>query len=206
MKTDPTFWLLARAAGITAYVLLTGVVLSGLVLKARMAPSRLRPALVVDVHRTLSTLALGAVALHAASLTLDQVAPISPGALLIPGLASYRPLWTSLGVLSADMMLLLAVSFPLRRFIGFRAWRRLHWLSYATFAGATLHGVFAGSDSGRPAITWMYIGALGLVASAVAVRALNKRRQPVKPVTRRPAAPAAQSAPATASPIPVLYR
>ena len=33
MKTDPTFWLLARASGLTAYVLLTTTALAGLVLK-----------------------------------------------------------------------------------------------------------------------------------------------------------------------------
>ena len=35
MKTDPTFWLLARASGLTAYVLLTGSVLAGLTVKSK---------------------------------------------------------------------------------------------------------------------------------------------------------------------------
>ena len=35
MRSDPTFWLLARASGLTAYVLLTVSVLAGLVLKSR---------------------------------------------------------------------------------------------------------------------------------------------------------------------------
>ena len=35
VKTDPTFWLLARASGLTAYVLLTTTALAGLVLKSR---------------------------------------------------------------------------------------------------------------------------------------------------------------------------
>ena len=35
MRHDPTFWLLARASGLTAYVLLTLSVLAGLVLKSR---------------------------------------------------------------------------------------------------------------------------------------------------------------------------
>ena len=32
MKTDPTFWILARSSGLLAYVLLTSSVLAGLVL------------------------------------------------------------------------------------------------------------------------------------------------------------------------------
>ena len=35
MHHDPTFWLLARASGLTAYVVLTLSVLAGLVLKSR---------------------------------------------------------------------------------------------------------------------------------------------------------------------------
>jgi hypothetical protein len=35
VRGDPTFWLLARASGLTAYVLLTGSVLAGLTLKSR---------------------------------------------------------------------------------------------------------------------------------------------------------------------------
>jgi sulfoxide reductase heme-binding subunit YedZ len=185
MSGDPTFWLLARAAGLTAYVLLTCVVLAGLVLKSRPAPSRLRPAVVVDIHRMLSTLALGAVGLHAAALTLDGVSPTPPQALVIPGLAHYRPLWTSFGVVAAELMLVLAVSFPLRRRIGFRAWRMLHWVSYAIFGAATAHGVFAGTDSGRPAVAAMYLAALALVAAATSWRVLvpgrpRPRRQPAQ--------------------------
>ena len=52
MTHDPTFWLLARASGITAYVLVTLSVLAGLVLKSRPF-ARLRPATVTNVHRAL---------------------------------------------------------------------------------------------------------------------------------------------------------
>jgi methionine sulfoxide reductase heme-binding subunit len=38
-------------------------------------------------------------------------------------------------------MVLVYVSSALRRRIGVRAWRRLHWLTYAVFALATLHGL-----------------------------------------------------------------
>ena len=44
MKTDPTFWLLARASGLTAYGLLTTSVLAGLVLKSKPFGRALKPA------------------------------------------------------------------------------------------------------------------------------------------------------------------
>ena len=75
MHHDPTFWLLARAAGLTAYALLTLSVLAGLVLKSR--PSRrLRAASVADLHKTLALTSLGALALHGAALVLDSTVRI----------------------------------------------------------------------------------------------------------------------------------
>ena len=70
MRHDPTFWLLARASGLTAYVMLTLSVLAGLVIKSRPFRS-LKPAAVTDLHRILAMLGLGALAGHATALVLD---------------------------------------------------------------------------------------------------------------------------------------
>ena len=90
MKNDPTFWFLARASGLTAYILLTASVLAGLVLKSRPFGRALKPATVTDLHRFLALLGLGAVALHGITLVLDSTVQISPIALLVPGLSAYR--------------------------------------------------------------------------------------------------------------------
>ena len=148
MKSDPTFWILARASGLMAYALLTSSVLAGLVLKARPFGRSLRPATVTDVHRFLALLGLGALVLHATTLVLDNAVHISPAALFVPGLVPYRPVWTSCGVLAGELMLLIYASFSVRRRIGTRVWRRLHWFTYLVFALATVHGLAAGTDSG----------------------------------------------------------
>ena len=70
MRHDPTFWLLARASGLTAYVMLTFSVLAGLVLKSRPFRS-LKPAAVTDLHRILAMLGLGFLVGHAVALVLD---------------------------------------------------------------------------------------------------------------------------------------
>jgi DMSO/TMAO reductase YedYZ heme-binding membrane subunit len=167
---DPTFWLLARATGLTAYALLTASVLAGLVVKAKPFGRAVKPATVVDLHRFLALLGLTALGLHGVTLVLDRTVEIGLGALLVPGLAPYRPFWTGLGVLAGELMLVVYVSFALRRRIGQRNWRRLHWVTYATFAAATLHGILAGSDSGRPWAQALYVGAVGAVVFATAWR------------------------------------
>lgn len=172
MRSDPTFWILARASGLLAYALLTASVLVGLVLKARPFGARPRPASVADTHRFLAVLGLGAIALHGSALVLDRTVTISPVALVLPGLVPYRPFWTALGVVAAELTVLVYVSFGLRRRIGARAWRGLHWLTYAIFALATEHGLMAGTDSGRAWVLALYGAAVGAVLTAVGWRML----------------------------------
>ena len=69
---------------------------------------------------------------------------------------------------------LVAVSFSVRRLIGQRTWRRLHWATFAIFALATAHGLLAGSDSAQPWTRDVYVGAVGAVAFATAWRALYR--------------------------------
>lgn len=172
MKSDPTFWILARAGGFLAYALLTASVLAGIVLKARPFGALLKPATITDLHRFLASLALGALALHGLTLLLDEAVPIGVADLLVPGIAPYRPLWTGLGVLAAELMLVVYASFALRKRIGARSWRRLHWATYLIFVLATLHGLAAGSDTGTSWALAVYGAATGAVLAATGWRTL----------------------------------
>jgi DMSO/TMAO reductase YedYZ heme-binding membrane subunit len=172
VRSDPTFWILARASGLLAYGLLTSSVLAGLVLKARPFGAALKAVAVADLHRFLAMLGLGFIALHASALVLDSTVRVSVAALFVPGLVPYRPLWSALGVLAAELMLLVYASSALRRRIGVRAWRRLHWATYAVFALASVHGLAAGTDGGRLWALALYGGAVGAVTAAAGWRAL----------------------------------
>ena len=185
MKHDPTFWLLARATGLSAYVLLTVSVLAGLTVKAKPFGRALKAATAVDFHKFVALLAIGMVALHGVALVLDETVEIGLGALLVPGLAPYRPLWTGLGVLAGELMILVYVSFSLKKRIGQKNWRRLHWATYGTFAAATAHGLMAGSDSAEPWALGLYLGAIGAVVLATVWRVLVPPARP-QPQARPP--------------------
>ena len=118
MKSDPTFWILARASGLVAYALLTSSVLAGLVLKARPFGRSLRPATVTDLHRFLALLGLGAlVAARARARPRQHRAHLACGA----ARPRTRPLPAALdglGVLAAELMLLVYASFSVRTRIG----------------------------------------------------------------------------------------
>lgn len=174
MTHDPTFWLLARASGFTAYVLLTLSVLAGLAVKSRPFRS-VRPAAQTDTHRALALAGLAMLVLHGAALVLDQTVRLPLYALVVPLASGYRPVAVAFGVLAAELMALVYWSFSLRRRIGARTWRRLHWLTYAVFLGATVHGLTAGTDTGRGWANAVYLGAAGAVAAATAWRGLTAR-------------------------------
>ena len=182
MKHDPTFWILARASGLSAYALLTAAVVAGLVLKSKPFGRALRAAAVTDVHRFLTFLALTLLGLHGVALVLDQTVHMPLAGLFVPGASPYRPAAVAFGVLACELMVLVALSFSFRRRLGFRTWRRLHWSTYAVFVLATAHGLAAGTDSARPWALDLYLGAVGAVAFAASWRALAR---PIRPVTER---------------------
>ena len=189
MSGDPTLWILARSTGIVAYALLSGTVLAGLTAKSRPVKA-LAPAATVDVHRFLSLLALMAVGLHGVFLALDTSVRIPVLALLVPGTSPYRPLWVGLGVAGAELMLLVHLSFRFRKRIGVKNWRRLHYVTYLAFLGATAHGLMAGTDSARPWALAMYVGATGAVVALTAWRVLAPPRGAAAPRVPRAEAPA----------------
>ena len=171
---DPTFWILARATGLTAYALLTTSMLAGLVVKSRPFGRAVKTASVMDTHRFLSMLAISAIAVHGLTLVLDSTVHIGLAALLVPGLSAYRTVAVGLGVAAAELMVLVTVSFSLRKRIGQRMWRRLHWATYGIFALATAHGLAAGTDSSRPWVFGLYLGAVFAVVTATGWRALTR--------------------------------
>ena len=178
MTHDPTFWLLARAGGFTAYILLTLSVLAGIAVKTRPFGKSVRPAAQTDTHRVLAMAGLGALCLHAVALVLDRTVKIPVHALFVPLASPYRPIAVAFGVLAAELMILVYASFSQRKRIGARNWRRLHWATYAVFAGATAHGLAAGTDTTKPWAVSLYLAAIGAVAGASAWRWLVTRPQP----------------------------
>ncbi len=57
---------------------------------------------------------------------LDQTVRMPVWALVVPFTSSYRPVATAIGVLTAELMILVYASFSMRKRIGPKNWRRLH--------------------------------------------------------------------------------
>jgi sulfoxide reductase heme-binding subunit YedZ len=68
--------------------------------------------------------------------------------------------------------------------IGPRIWRGVHWLAYAAWPIALLHGIGSGSDAGTGWLLALVVGCVSAVAAAVGWR-IAPRFAEVPPVVRR---------------------
>ena len=184
------YWFMARAGGIVAYVLLFIATFWGIVMSGRMARGKLMPAFVYGMHEFFPILALVFALFHAGALLGDHFIGFQPADLLIPFTAAYKPFWTGMGQVAVYLLAALIASFYVRRWIGRRAWRAFHYLSYVAFFLAMVHGIMAGSDASLPAVRAMYWVTGALVVFATVFRARvghsEKRvRSATKPAARR---------------------
>jgi sulfoxide reductase heme-binding subunit YedZ len=161
------YWYLTRSTGVVALVLLTMTVVLGVVDVSRWS-SPGWPRFVLDsLHRSISMLVLVFLGLHIVTAALDSFAPISLLDAVLPFIGSYRPFWLGLGAVAFDLLLAVTITSLARRHLGHRAWRITHWLAYACWPIALLHGLGTGSDVKS---TWsLTLTATCVVAVAIAV-------------------------------------
>lgn len=169
-------WSIARASGITAFLALSLDVVFGLFVSTRAADPLLPRASSTELHRWLSSVALSLTATHLVALLVDPFVGYDVLDLLVPLASGYRPVAVGLGVLAAWGALVVHGSFALRKRLGPKTWRRLHFASFAVYAMALLHGLLAGSDTGRPGVLALYIASGSTVALLVAIRLRPRAR------------------------------
>lgn len=186
------WWLVSRASGIVALVLISLSVLMGLAMATKVLR---RPGVrraVARLHEHVALVALVAIALHGVSLLGDQW--LKPGwrGITVPFALSYRPSFTGLGIIAGYLAALLGPSFYLRRRIGARRWRKLHRATIAVWALAVIHTLGAGSDRSKlwlqcivlaPGVPVVYLVVLRLLPGEA-----RDPRRPQRPASARSSA------------------
>jgi sulfoxide reductase heme-binding subunit YedZ len=76
-------------------------------------------------------------------------------------------LWLGLGAIAFELLLAIVATSLLRRYIGARVWRAIHWLAYVSWPVAVLHGIGTGTD--RTALWMVAIDVVCVAAVAVAL-------------------------------------
>lgn len=157
--SDSLAWYSSRILGFLAYGALAVSVIYGLLLSSGLLDRIAHRAVSLTLHQDLSAIAIGLTALHVALLALDTYVPQTVRQLVIPFAGPYRPEWVGIGQIAFYLMVVVYASFFVRRRIGQRAWRALHYTTFLAFVGATAHGVMSGTDSSAAWAFWIYASA-----------------------------------------------
>jgi methionine sulfoxide reductase heme-binding subunit len=183
-------WFGSRLLGFLAYGALTASVVYGLLLSSGILDAIAHRAVSFALHQELAALGLALSAVHGALLALDTTVPTSIAGLLIPFAGGYRPIWVGLGQLALLIGAVVYASFSLRRLIGHRAWRLVHYATFLAFVGATAHGLMAGSDTPQAWSVAVYATASAAVVFLfiyrVFVSASRRFTRPLPAQARRP--------------------
>ncbi len=174
-------WDITRASAFVAFACYTLVVAWGILLSARFW----RPAAPqLGFHRFLGSLGLVAIGMHITTLLMDKYAKVRLSSLV--GLDP-RP-GVVMGAIALWLVIALPLTFRLKRagVMSQRTWRTIHYLGYAMWASALVHGILSGTDTRS---VWALV-AYGSCGSLVAAAAWWRWME--LPVPARRARPAAQ--------------
>lgn len=184
--TPHLFWITSRAAGIVALVVASLSVSIGLVMSLKLMRRRITDLLAV--HEVLSLTALVAIAVHGLSLLGDPTLHPSLADIAVPFLFGYKPLWTSLGIISGWGLAGLGLAYYARRWIGAARWRMLHRFTALLWIAGLVHTLTEGTDAGQ---VW-FLAMLAIVAVPAVllllVRYLTDEEPRERPAAMQPGA------------------
>jgi sulfoxide reductase heme-binding subunit YedZ len=177
-------WYTARGTGVISLLLLTIVVVLGIGSRAGRPLFGLPRFAVSLVHRNASLMASVLIVIHVTTLFTDPYAHLKLLDLIVPFDAAYRPAWVGLGTTALDLVVAIVVTSLLRRRLGARTWRAVHWFAYAMWPIAWLHGIGSGTDRGSAWYLALAVAAALTVVASVAWRlspgfvTVDGRREP----------------------------
>jgi predicted ferric reductase len=161
-EAPKVFWYLSRGSAVVSFVLLWASMAIGLLITNRLA--RLWPGgpAAFDLHQYVSLLGLGFALFHAMILMGDAYIQFDLLRVFIPFASQdYKPVWVGLGQIGFYFWTLLVGSFYLRKRMGNKAWRWIHFSSFLTFGMVLVHGIASGTDSQTLWAAGMYWAAGG---------------------------------------------
>jgi predicted ferric reductase len=174
---DPkAFWYLSRGSAFVAYSLLwlsmilgTGVTNKLSVLWPGLPPT-------IEIHQYTSILGLAFGLFHGLVLMGDHFMNFSLAQVLIPFTTSgYRPLAVGIGQVGFYTMLIVTLSFYIRKKIGPKTWRAIHFVSFATFVSVLVHAILAGTDASSMGTQLFYLITSALLLFMILYRILVSR-------------------------------
>jgi methionine sulfoxide reductase heme-binding subunit len=171
------FWYASRATGLVSLLLLSLVVMLGILVNRQGRLPGLPSFAVTGLHRSLSLLSVLFIAVHVATAIIDPYVSIGLAAVVIPFVSAYMPFWLGLGAVALDLIAALILTSLARAHISRRTWRGIHWLAYAAWPVALVHGIGSSPDLRSGGLLLVAIGSALAVAAAGLWRVTAKARE-----------------------------
>lgn len=168
-------WLVSRASGLILLVLFSVVMVLGVATRTGATSRRWPRFAVAELHRSLSLFAVALLGLHVATALLDPYVSIGWIAAILPFTSHYETLAIGAGTLAVDLGGAVLITSLLRRRLGLRTWRAVHYLAYLAWPVAFVHAIRAASYDQH--LWWVALaewGSLAAVATAVVVRLVRR--------------------------------
>ncbi|MGD0081896.1 MAG: ferric reductase-like transmembrane domain-containing protein [Acidimicrobiales bacterium] len=175
---SPWLWYISRGSGLVLLALFSLVVVLGVATRTGSTPGTWHRFTIAELHRALSLFAIALLALHVVTAIADPYVSIGWLASIVPFVSHYRAVALGLGTLAVDFGAAVIITSLLRRRLGFRAWRAVHWLAYLAWPVAFIHSLRAGNDLGIGWVALIEWGSAAAVATAVLARVLTAVRTP----------------------------
>jgi predicted ferric reductase len=151
------YWYLSRATAFVSLSILWSSMALGLGITNKMA--RLWPGApaAFAIHEYVSLLGLVFALFHALVLLGDRYINFTIAQIFMPfSITDYRPTWVGIGQIGFYLWVLVALSFYVRKHIGQKTWRAVHYLSFGIYLMGLVHGLFSGTDSTADWAIWYY--------------------------------------------------
>jgi predicted ferric reductase len=170
------FWYLSRGSAITAYLLLWLSMILGTGITNKL--SALWPGLpsTIELHEYTSILGLAFGLFHGLILMGDRYIGFNLAKILLPfSTTSYKPLAIGIGQIAFYIWIILDISFYIRKSIGRKVWRAIHFASFLTYVAVLFHALIAGTDAASNWMQTIYWVTGGLLLFMITFRILASR-------------------------------
>jgi methionine sulfoxide reductase heme-binding subunit len=148
------------ATAVLSFNLLLGILLSTAYRRSplwKRMPAFVRAVSLDDLHNWTAYVALALALAHPLLLLADKSLRYRPVDLILPVSAPHQPVWTVMGSLAlyAVVVVVITTQKAVKRWLGFRAWKNIHLISYGTALLFVVHGIFMDPELKDRPVDWL---------------------------------------------------
>ncbi|MGH3682922.1 MAG: ferredoxin, partial [Natronosporangium sp.] len=158
-SAEQSLHLVAATTGFGSFFLIWVTVLWGLLLRNGWALTWVRHATLLATHTAVALFGLCLAVVHAGVQLVKPGNLFRAMDLLVPFAYWRDPIGVGVAVLGLEILLTIAISVLVQRFLGYGRWRAVHALSYVAFTLIVTHILISGTDLGRPVLVATVVGA-----------------------------------------------